>query len=96
MSPAEQNKANKPNKPANPTRRRVRDPGSGGFRTLFRQHFYEVLCLALFVVSIVFLWQSVTYLVRRDYVASLILTGVGVTVAHLAGRMARLALADRS
>jgi hypothetical protein len=93
MSPVERNN---PDNPSGRTRRPAAGARSGGFRTLFRQHFYEVLCLALFVVSIVFLWQSVTYLVRRDYVASLILTGVGVTVAHLAGRMARLALADRS
>lgn len=90
MSPVEKDNTD------NPPRRPFLHARPGGFRTLFRQHFYEVLCLALFVVSIVFLWQSVTYLVRRDYVASLILAGVGVTVAHLAGRMARLALADRS
>lgn len=66
-----------------------------GILVLLRQHFYEVLCLALFVVSIVFLCQSVAYLAKRDYAASLILTAVGVSVAHLAGKLARLALADR-
>jgi hypothetical protein len=66
------------------------------FWLTFRQHFYEVLCIVLLAVALLFFWQAIAYLMQRDYPATLLLGGVGLSVAHLAGLMARLALADRS
>lgn len=66
------------------------------FWTTFRRHLYEILCVLLFGVSLLFFWQSLAYLMRRDYPGSVILAGVGLSVAHLGALMARMALADRS
>jgi hypothetical protein len=78
----------------------VVEKGSKGrdvkFWALLRRHLYEVLCMVLFGVALLFFWQSVAYLMQRDYPGSVILAGVGLSVAHLGGLMARLALADRS
>ena len=61
-----------------------------------REFLFEILCILLIVVSLVLLWYAVEHLGRRDYPGSLLLTGAGLSIAHLGGLMARLALADRS
>lgn len=62
----------------------------------FRRHLYEVLCLFLLAISVMFFWYSIAYLTHRDYPGALLLMGAGLSIAHLGGLMARLALADRS
>ena len=44
-----------------------------------RRYFFEVLALALIGGSMFFFKESIDYLARRDYVASLIVMLIGLT-----------------
>ena len=64
-------------------------------RSCVRQFFFEILALALIGGSIVFFVECVSYLQRRDYVASLILLFIGFAVITVGKEMARLALVQK-
>jgi len=60
-----------------------------------RQYFFEFLALVLFGGSLLFFLQCLDYLARRDYVAALILTLIGLTIITAGKEMARLALVQK-
>ncbi|MBK9031144.1 MAG: hypothetical protein IPL61_07380 [Myxococcales bacterium] len=60
-----------------------------------RRYFFEVLALALIGGSMFFFKESIDYLARRDYVASLIVMLIGFAVITVGKEMARLALVQR-
>jgi hypothetical protein len=60
-----------------------------------RRYFFEVLALALIGGSMFFFKESIDYLARRDYVASLIVMLIGLAVITVGKEMARLALVQR-
>ena len=57
--------------------------------------FFQILSVLMFVACLVFFWQCVVHLVRRDYVAASMLMLIGVSTLWVAGELARLALAER-
>jgi hypothetical protein len=60
-----------------------------------RRHLFEVLAVLLIGGSLVFFWQSVSYLGQRDYVSAVIVTGIGLAVLSVGKELARLALVQR-
>lgn len=60
-----------------------------------KRYFFEALTVVLLTGSIVFFHQTVTYLAKRDYIASLILLLIGLSVMRVGSEMARLSLLDR-
>ncbi|MDY0003701.1 MAG: hypothetical protein RBU30_20545 [Polyangia bacterium] len=60
-----------------------------------KRYFFEAITIVLLAGSIVFFHQTVTYLAKRDYIASLILMLIGLTVMRVGSEMARLAILDR-
>lgn len=61
-----------------------------------RHYVFEVLALVLLLASVFFFYQTVTTLTRRDYIASLILLLIGISMLRAGTEMARVALVDRS
>ena len=57
--------------------------------------FLQVLSIASFTASMVFFYQCIRFLSRRDYVAALLLMVVGMAVIHVASELARMTLAER-
>ena len=62
---------------------------------MHRHFFFEILALALIIGSMFFFKEALEYLADRDYVASLIVVGIGVSVISVGKEMARLALVQR-
>ncbi|MFT3699612.1 MAG: hypothetical protein QM831_41070 [Kofleriaceae bacterium] len=62
---------------------------------MFRRYFFELLSLALIAGSLYFFKETLDYLARRDYVASVLVMIVGVAVISVGKEMARLALVQR-
>ena len=60
-----------------------------------RRYFFEVLALLLICGSLVFFYECVSYLERRDYVAALILMAIGLSVISVGKEIARLALVQK-
>jgi hypothetical protein len=60
-----------------------------------RRYLFEMLALLLIGGSLVFFWQCVTYLARRDYIASFILFLIGLSVITVGKELARLALVQK-
>jgi hypothetical protein len=60
-----------------------------------RRYFFEVLSLALIVGSMFFFKECIEYLARRDYVASVIVMCIGLSVITVGKEMARLALVQK-
>ncbi len=60
-----------------------------------RRSFFEVLALLLIAGSLVFFVQCIDYLGKRDYVAAIILMGIGLAVISVGKEMARLALVHK-
>jgi hypothetical protein len=60
-----------------------------------RRYFFEGLALLLMIGSLVFFFECVGYLARRDYVAALILMVIGLSVIAVGKEMARLALVQK-
>ncbi len=61
-----------------------------------RHYVFEVLALVLLLASVFFFYQTVTTITRRDYIASLILLLIGLSMLRAGTEMARIALVDRS
>ena len=60
-----------------------------------RRYFFEALAFILVVGSAVFFHQTIAYLARRDYIASLLLMLIGLSVLRVGSEMARLSLVDK-
>jgi uncharacterized membrane protein YqgA involved in biofilm formation len=60
-----------------------------------RRYFFEVLSILLIAGSLVFFAQCISYLTNRDYVSSLILLAIGMSVMTVGKELARLALVQR-
>ena len=59
------------------------------------RYFFEVLSALLVLGSLVFFYECVSFLARRDYVAAVILMFVGFAVIRVGAELARLALVER-
>ncbi len=60
-----------------------------------RKYFFEVLAFILLGGSLVFFYECVRFLGRRDYVAATLLMFVGFAVIRVGAELARLALIER-
>ena len=60
-----------------------------------RRWFFEVLALLLIGGSLVFFWECVSYLAKRDYIAAIVLVGIGLSVLTVGKELARLALVQK-
>jgi len=60
-----------------------------------RRYFFEGLSVLLFGGSMVFFYECVRFLARRDYVAALILMFIGFAVIRVGAELARLAMVER-
>ena len=60
-----------------------------------RRHFFEVVALLLLGGSLVFFYECVSYLAKRDYVGAIILLGIGTSVIGVGKEIARLALLQK-
>ncbi|HXU71505.1 MAG TPA: hypothetical protein VN947_19365 [Polyangia bacterium] len=60
-----------------------------------RKYFFEGLALLLILGSLGFFVECVHYLGRHDYVAAILLLGVGISVSRVGAELARLALVER-
>lgn len=60
-----------------------------------RLPYFQILSILLFVSSLVFFWQCIAQLTRRDYVAAGMLLLIGVSTLWVGSELARLALAER-
>lgn len=60
-----------------------------------RKYFFEVLALLLLAGSLVFFYECLRFLARRDYVAGILLMFIGFAVIRVGAELARLALIDR-
>ncbi len=58
--------------------------------------YFQFLTLLLMGGSLVFFWECIAYLARRDYVASGLLTFIGAFTLWVGSELARLALAERA
>ncbi|MBL9003046.1 MAG: hypothetical protein JNJ46_02305 [Myxococcales bacterium] len=57
--------------------------------------FFQTLSVLMFIACLVFFWQCVVHLVRRDYVAASMLMLIGISTLWVGGELAKLALAER-
>ena len=57
--------------------------------------YFQVLTVLLFGSSLLFFWQCVAHLSRRDYVAAGMLMIIGMSTLWVGGDLARLSLAER-
>lgn len=57
--------------------------------------YFQILSALLFVSSMVFFWQCISQLVRRDYVAAGMLMLIGCSTLWVGAELSRLALAER-
>lgn len=60
-----------------------------------RKYFFEVLAFILFTGSLIFFYECVRFLTRRDYVSAILLMFIGFAVIRVGAELARLALIDR-
>jgi hypothetical protein len=57
--------------------------------------YFQILCALLIASSLVFFWQCIAHLSRRDYVAAGMLMLIGVSTLWVSSELARLALLER-
>ena len=60
-----------------------------------RKYFFELLSVLLIGGSMVFFYECVRFLTRRDYVGSVLLMFIGFAVIRVGSELARLALIER-
>lgn len=60
-----------------------------------RRYFFEFLSVALLAGGLVFFWESVSYLSRRDYIGAGVLVLIGTSVLSVGKEMARLSLVQK-
>jgi hypothetical protein len=66
----------------------VKEPG-------LRRYFLDILCVSLIGGSMIFFYECIRFLARRDYVAALMLMLIGFAVIRVGAEIARLSLAGR-
>ena len=57
--------------------------------------YFQILCALLIISSLVFFWQCIAHLSRRDYVAAGMLMLICVSTLWVSSELARLALLER-
>lgn len=60
-----------------------------------RRYFFETVACLLFCGSLVFFYECVGYLAKRDYVAAILLLTIGLSVLGVGKELARLALVQK-
>jgi hypothetical protein len=60
-----------------------------------RKYFFEALAFILIGGSLVFFYECIRFLARRDYVAATLLMFIGFAVIRVGAELARLALIER-
>ena len=60
-----------------------------------RKYFFEILSVLVFGSSLIFFYQCIRFLARRDYVASVLLTLIGFAIIRAGAEVARLAMIER-
>ena len=60
-----------------------------------RRYFFEILAFLLIGGSLVFFYECVGYLAKRDYVGAIILLTIGLSMMAVGKEMARLALVQK-
>jgi hypothetical protein len=60
-----------------------------------RRYLFELLSVLLLGGSLVFFYEAIGFLSRRDYVGSLILVAIGLSIITVGKELARLALAQK-
>jgi hypothetical protein len=70
-------------------------PVNGPGEPTVRKYFFEALSFILIAGSLVFFYECVRFLGRRDYVASALLMFIGFAVIRVGAELARLALIER-
>lgn len=60
-----------------------------------RRYFFEILSILLIGGSLVFFQKCLSYLEQRDYVASVIVLFIGLSIIAVGKEMARLALIQK-
>lgn len=58
--------------------------------------YFQLLTLLLLGGSLVFFWECLSYLARRDYAAAGMLTLIGVFTLWVGSELAKLALSERA
>ena len=60
-----------------------------------RRYFFEILSILLIGGSMVFFFECIRFLSRRDYIAALLLMMIGFAVIRVGAEIARLSLLGR-
>jgi hypothetical protein len=60
-----------------------------------RKYFFETLSFILLSGSLLFFYECIRFLGRRDYVAATLLMFIGFAVIRVGAELARLALIER-
>jgi hypothetical protein len=60
-----------------------------------RRYFFEILAVILISASLLFFYECVAFLTRRDYVAAIILMFIGFAVIRIGAELARIALVQK-
>ena len=60
-----------------------------------RRYFFELLAVTLIGGSLLFFYECIAFLGRRDYIAALILMFVGFAVIRVGAELARLSLVQK-
>jgi hypothetical protein len=61
-----------------------------------KKYFFELLAFLLLCGSLVFFYECIRFLARRDYVSAILLMFIGFAVIRVGAELARLALIDRA
>lgn len=62
---------------------------------MLRRYFFEILAVLLIGGSLLFFYECIGYLARRDYVAAVVVMFIGLSVISVGKEMARLALIQK-
>jgi hypothetical protein len=60
-----------------------------------RRYFFEILAVALIGGSLLFFYECIVFLARRDYIAAIILMFIGFAVIRVGAELARIALVQK-
>jgi hypothetical protein len=60
-----------------------------------KRYFYEGLSILLISGSLVFFYECIRFLARRDYVAATLLMFIGFAIIRVGAELARLAFLER-
>ncbi|HEY3352606.1 MAG TPA: hypothetical protein VGQ83_05125 [Polyangia bacterium] len=60
-----------------------------------RRYFFEILAMVLIGGSLLFFYECIAFLTRRDYIGAIILMFIGFAVIRVGAEMARVALVQK-